>query len=163
MTFFLCPFVEVLGSPPELADRVRVSALVDSVTSTEEQVSKNRVTLGKLRLVLSDFYTTMFPDRSVPNSIDALVSAFMGTNALVDFSWAQTMSGAEVVLTLSQAHGIEADFEAAFSGFPVDSNGEEVDLEPFEETATALAEKLLTMLEARERATEEKRVCEAAA
>ena len=121
------------------------------------------MTLGKLRLVLSDFFKTMFPYRLVPNNIDALVSAFMGTNALVDFSRALTMSRAEAVLTLSRAHGIEADFEAAFSGVPVDSNDEEVDLEPFEETATALAEKLLTMLEARERVAKEKRAREAAA
>ena len=137
--------------------------LADSVTSTEEQVSKTRLTLGKLRLVLSDFFKTMFPDRSVPNNIDALVSPFMGTNALVDFSRAQTISGAEAVLTLSQAHGIEANFEAAFFGVPVDSSGEEVDLEPFEGTAIALAEKLLNMLEARERVAEEKRAREAAA
>ena len=142
---------------------VRVSALADSVTSTEEQVSKTRVTLGKLRPMLSDFFKTMFPDRSVPNSIDALVSAFMGTNALVDFSRAQTMSGPEARITLSHAHGIEANFEAAFSRVPVDSSGEEVDLEPFEETATTLAEKLLNMLEARERAAEEKRARKSAA
>ena len=126
-------------------------------------MSKTRVTLGKLRLVLSDFFKTMFPDRLVPNNIDALVSAFMGTNALVDFSRAQTMSGAKTVLTLSQAHVIEADVEAAFSGVPLDSSGEEVDLGPFEETATVLAEKLLAMLEARAKATEEKRALESAA
>ena len=63
----------------------------------------------------------------------------MGTNALVDFSRAQTMYGAEAVLTLSQAHGIEADFGAALFGVPLDSSGEEVDLEPFEETAAVLA------------------------
>ena len=87
----------------------------------------------------------------------------MGTNTLVDSSRVQTMSGAEAVLTLSQAHGIEADFGTAFSGVPLDSNGEEVDLGPFEETSTILAEKLLAMLEARAKAAEEKRALESAA
>ena len=133
------------------------------MTSTEEQVLKTRVTLGKLRLVLSDFFKMMFPEWEVPNGIDALVSAFMGTPALVDFSRAQTLSGAEAVLTLAGAHGIEANFEAAFSGVPVDADGEEVDLGPFEAKAIPLAEKLLSMLEARERAAEEQRAREAAA
>ena len=109
-------------------------------------MSKTRITLGKLRRVLSTFHETMFPDRSVPDSIDALVGAFMGTNALVDFSRAQTLSGAEAVLTLSQAHGIEADFEAAFRGVPLDSSGEEVDLDSFAGTSSILANQLLHML-----------------
>ena len=61
----------------------------------------------------------MFPDHLVPNNTDALVSAFMGTNALVDFSRAQTISGAEAVLTLSQAHGIEADFRQPSPEYPL--------------------------------------------
>ena len=47
------------------------------------------------------------------------------------------------MIALTHAHGIRANFEAAFSGFPVDSNGEEVDIQPFQETAGTLAEKLL--------------------
>ena len=152
-----------MGSSPELVDRVRVNALTDLVTSTKEEVSKTQVTLGKLRRVLSEFHKTMFPDRSVPDRIDALVGAFMGTNALVDFSRAQTLSGAEAVLTLSQAHGIEADFEAAFRGVPLDSSGEEVDLKPFEKSSSILANKLLAMLEARAKEAEEKRALESAA
>ena len=86
--------VEILGSPPELGGRVRVNALVDSVTSVEEQVSKLRTTMGKLLLVLDNFFKIMYPDRVMPEGIDALLSAFAGTNALVDFSRAQTLSGA---------------------------------------------------------------------
>ena len=51
--------------------------------------------------MLSSFHGTMFPQRSVPANIDALVGAFMGTNALVDFSHAQTLFGAKTVLALS--------------------------------------------------------------
>lgn len=104
MTPYHGVYAETLGSPPELADCLRVSALADSVTSAEEQVSKTRVTFGKLQRVLSSFHETMFPRRSVPADIDALVGAFLGTNALVDFSREQTLSGAETVLTLSRAH-----------------------------------------------------------
>ena len=155
-------FAEVLGSPPELANRIRVTALTDSVTSTEEQVSKTRTMVGKLRLVLSDFFKIMFPDRLVPDNIDALINSFMGTNALVEFSRAQTLSGAETVIALTHAHGIQANFKAAFSRFPVDSTGEEVDIQPFQATAGTLAEKLLAMLEAREKTLEEFRAHEAA-
>ena len=38
--FCLLISVEILSSPPDLSGCVRVNALVDSVTSTEEQVSK---------------------------------------------------------------------------------------------------------------------------
>ena len=117
--------------------------------------------MGKLLRVLDDFFKIMFPDRSVPDNIDALISAFMGTNALVDFSRAQTLSGAETVIALTHAHGIQANFEAAFSEFLVDSSGEEVDIQPFQATAGTLAEKLLAMLEAREKALEELRAHEA--
>ena len=132
-----------------------MSALVDSVTSTEEQVSKTRVTLGKLQRVLFSFHETIFPRRSIPDNIDALVGAFMGTNALVDFSRAHTLSGEETVLTLLQEHGIQGDFETAFRGVPLDLSGQEVDLEPFMGHASILANQLLDMLEARARAAEE--------
>ena len=102
----------------------------------------------------------MFPEHLVPNNIDGLISTFLGIGALIDFSRAQTLSGAETVVTLAQAHGIEANFNAAFSGVPMDSNGEEVDLEPFHRNAIVLAEKLLAMLEARAKADEEKRALE---
>ena len=97
----------------------------------------------------------MFPRRSRPTDIDTLIGAFLGTNALVDFSRAQTLSGAEAVITLSRAHGIKADFERAVGGVPLDSSGEEVELEPFTAVASVLAQRLLAMLEARERAIEE--------
>ena len=116
---------------------------------------KTRVTLGKLQRVLLSFYETKFPQRSKPKDIDTLVSAFLGTNALVDFSRAQTLSRAEAMLTLLQAHGIEADFKTAFSGVPLDSNGEEVDLQPFAEASSALDNRLLDMLQARALAAKE--------
>ena len=146
---------EVLDRPPELVDRLRVNALVDSVSSTEEQVSKTRVTLGKLQRVLLSFHEAMFPQYLKPKDIDTLVGAFLGMNALVDFSRAQTISGAEAVLTLSQAQGIQGDFVAAFRGVPLDSSGAEVDLKPFEKSASILANQLLAMLQARAEAAEE--------
>ena len=118
--------------------------------------------MDELLWVLDDYFKIMFPDRVIPEKIDTLISAFMGTNALVDFSWAQTLSGAETVIALTQAHGIRADFNAAFSGFPVDSDGNEVDIQPFTARAGILAEKLLSMLEAREKEIEELRAQAAA-
>ena len=63
--------------------------------------------------------------------------------------------------SLTHAHGIQANLEAAFSGFPVDSSSEEVDIQPFQAIADTLAEKLLAMLEARENALKELRAHEA--
>ena len=57
---------ELLGSPPDLANRLWVNALVDSVSSTEDQVAKTRTTIGKFRLILSDLYRMMFPLQEVP-------------------------------------------------------------------------------------------------
>ena len=74
---------------------------------------------------------------------------------MVDFSRAQTLSGAEAVLTLSQAHGIQGDIKAAFCGVPLDSSGAEVDLKPFEKSTSILANQLLAMLQARAEAAEE--------
>ena len=85
--------------------------------------------MGKLLLVLDNFFKIMFPDRVMPKKIDALISAFAGTNAMVNFSRAQTLSGAKTVIALMQAHGTQVDFNAAFSGFPVDSDDNEVDVE----------------------------------
>lgn len=55
-------------------------------------------------------------------------------------------------------HGIQGDFEKAFRGVPLDSSGQEVDLQPFMESASILAKQLLAMLEARARAAEEARL-----
>ena len=151
-----------MGSPPNLTDRIRVNALVDSVTSTEDQVSKTRVMLGKLCRVLIDFFKTMFPEQEVPNSTEGLVSAFMGTPALVEFSRAQTLSGAEAVVTLTGAHGVNPNYETIFSKIPVGEDGREVDLKPFEEKAIPLADKLLKFLEAREKELDELEALEAA-
>ena len=103
----------------------------------------------------------MFPDRELPEGVDNLLKAFAGTSALVDFSRAQTLSGAETVIALTQAHGARVDFDAVFSRFPVDSNGNEVAHQPFEARAGILAEKLLALLEAREKEIEEIRAQEA--
>ena len=97
----------------------------------------------------------MFPEHPVPNNIDGLISTFLGTGALVDFSQAQTLSRAEAVLTLSGAHGIDVDFSAIFYKIPVDDEGKEVDLVPFEARVVPLAEKLLEFLEARAKELEE--------
>ena len=107
--------------------------------------------LGKLHRVLKDFFQTMFPESVVPTSTEGLINAFMGTSALVDFSRAQTLSGAEVVLTMTGAHGVTADYATIFSEIPVGEDGQEVDLKPFEVQAVPLADKLLKFLEAREK------------
>ena len=138
------------------------SSDLDSVTSTEDQVSKTRVMLGKLRRVLIDFFKTMFPEQEIPDSIEGLVSAFMGTPALVEFSRAQILSGAEAVLTLTGAHGVNPDYATIFSKIPVGEDGREVDLKPFEEKAIPLADKLLKFLEAREKELDELEALEAA-
>ena len=138
-----------------------MNALVDSVTSTEEQVSKLRTTMEKILLLLDDFFKIMFPDRDLPEGVNNLLEAFAGASSLVDFSRAQTLSGAETVIALSEAHGARVDFNSIFSKFPVDSDGNEVALQPFEARAGILAEKLLALLEAREKENEEIRAREA--
>ena len=87
----------------------------------------------------------MFPDRALPEGVDNLLQAFAGASALIDFSRAQTLLGAETVIALTQAHGAPVDFDAVFSKFPVDSDGNEVALQPFEARAGILAEKLLAL------------------
>ena len=76
--------------------------------------------MGKLRLILSELHQMMFPSQEVPTGIDALIKVFMGTPALVEFSRAQTLSGAEAVLTLAGAHGVNVDFSKVFSKVPAD-------------------------------------------
>ena len=70
-----------------------MNALVDSVTSTEEQVSKLRTTIEKIMLLLDNFFQIMFPDRALPEGVNNLLQAFAGASALVDFSRAQTLCG----------------------------------------------------------------------
>ena len=79
----------------------------------------------------------------------------MGTPVLVDFSRAQTLSGAEAVLTLAGAHGAEVNFSRSFSSAPTNEQGSEVNLEPFAAAAKPLAEQLLEFLERREKELEE--------
>ena len=148
---------EVLGSTPELAVRIRAGALLDVVTSTEEQASKAKEALCKLRSILVEFHETLFPSDDVPSTLDALVSVFLNTSVLVEFSREQTLSGAETVLTLARAHGIDGDFEKAFRGPPKDSSGRDVNLKPFAADSQKLAQQLLEMLEARAQAAEEAR------
>ena len=84
-----------------------------------------------------------------------MIKVFLGTPVLVDFSWAQTLSEAEAVLTLAGAHGAEIDFRRIFSSIPTDEQGSEVNLEPFTAAAKALAKQLLEFLEHREKELEE--------
>ena len=74
---------------------------------------------------------------------------------LVDFSRAQTLSGAEAVLTLTRAHGAEVDFPSIFSSVPTDEQGLEINLEPFADAAKPLVEQLLALLERRAKEMEE--------
>ena len=148
-------FVELLGSAPDLTNRLRVNALVDSVASTEDQVSKTRATTGKLWLILNKLHRMMFPMQEVPTGLEDLIKVFLGTPALVEFSRAQTLSGAEAVLTLAGAHGVNVDFRRVFSKVPTDEQGSEVDLEPFVAEAKPLAEQLLELLERRAKELEE--------
>ena len=105
-----------------------VNVLVNLVASTEDQVSKTRVTMGKLRLILSELHQMMFPMQEVPTGFDALIKVFLGTPALVESSRAQTLSGAEAMLTLAGAHGVNVDFSRVFSKYPTDDQGVEVEL-----------------------------------
>ena len=158
--------VELLGSAPDLTDRLRVSALVDSVASTEDQGSETRATMGKLRLILSELHKMMFPLQEVPTGLEDLIKVFLGTPALVEFSRAQTLSRAEAVLTLAGAHEVNVDFHRVFSNVPTDEQGSEVNLEPFAAAAKPLAEQLLEFMERRakelEELEEQERVADAA-
>ena len=111
--------------------------------------------MGKLWLILSELHRMMFPSQEVPTGIDALIKVFMGTPAFVEFSRAQTLSGAEAVLTLAGAHGVNVDSRQVFSKVPTDELAVEVDLEPFEAVAKPLAEQLLKFLELREKEMQE--------
>lgn len=124
-------------------------------------MSKLETTMEKILLLLDSFFKIMFPDRQLPEGVDNLLNSFSGADALVDFSRAQTLSGAETVITLAQAHGAQVDFDSIFSKFPVDAAGNEVALQPFEARAGILAEKLLALLEAREKEFEERAAREA--
>ena len=42
--------------------------------------------MEKILLMLDNFFEIMFPDPVLPEGIENLLSAFAGTNALVDFS-----------------------------------------------------------------------------
>ena len=97
------------------------------------------------------FVYPLFPDRALPEGVNNLLEAFAGASSLVDFSRAQTLSRVETVIALTEAHGARVDFNSIFSKFPVDSGGNEVALQPFEARAGILAEKLLALLEAREK------------
>src|SRR5664279_3749516 len=96
----------------------------------------------------------MFPDAALPQTIDGLVEAFRATS-LADYSQEQTIRGARAAVTLAMAGGIQGDYEKAFSEFPKDADGKEVDLKPFENQARKLAKQLSNMLS--KRATAEKR------
>jgi hypothetical protein len=111
--------------------------------------------MGKFRLILRDLYQMMFPFQEVPTGLEDLIKVFLGTPVLVDFSRAQTLSGAEAVLTLTRAHGAEVDFSSIFSSVPTDEQGLEINLEPFAAVAKPLAEQLLVFLEHREKELEE--------
>ena len=135
---------------------------MDLITSAEEQMSKIDSTMEKTFLLLDEVFKIMFPDKDLPEGIDNLLNAFSGSDALVDFSRAQTLSGAETVIALTEANNAPVDFDTIFSKFPEDSDGNEVALAPFEARAGVLAAKLLALLEAREKELEEIRAREAA-
>ena len=147
-------YVEILGSTPELAARIRAGALLDAITSTEEQVSKAKETLSKLRSILVDFHETVFPSFEVPSTLDALIGVFLDTPVLAEFSREQTLCGAETVPTLARAHGIDGEFEKAFRGPSKDSNGRDVSLRPFVVAAKKLAQQLMDWLAAHAKAAE---------
>ena len=97
----------------------------------------------------------MFPLQEVPTGLEDFIKVFLRTPVQVDFSRAQTLSGAEVVLTLAGAHGVNVNFRRVFSNVPTDKQVSEVDLEPFAAAAKPLAEQLLEFMERRAKELEE--------
>ena len=150
-------------TPSSLITCLRVNAFVESVASTEDQVSNTRVTMGKLRLILSELHKMMSPLQEVRTGLKDLIKVFLGTPTLVELSRAETLSGAEAVLTLAGAHGVNVDFRRVFSNVPTDEQGSEVNLEPFAAASKSLAEQLLEFMERRAKELEELKEQERAA
>ena len=83
----------------------------------------------------------MFPDAVVPSTVAGLAEALRGTS-LGDYSKEQTVRGVRAAMMLALAGGIQGDFEKAFSEFPKNADGKEVDLKPFARQARKLAKQL---------------------
>ena len=128
--------------------------LTDAVALVEKQSAKAKGAITKAASTLSSYHQSMFPDAALPPTVDGLVEALRGSS-LADYSQEQTVRGARAVVTLALAGGIQGDFQKAFSEFPKDADGKEVELKPFARQARKLAKQLTDTLS--KRAATEKR------
>ena len=135
----------------DTAGRLRTDVLTDAVALVEEQSAKAKGAITKAAGALSSFHRSMFPDAALPPTVDGLVEALRATS-LADYSQEQTVRGARATVTLAMEGGIQGDFERAFSEFPKDADGKEVDLKPFARQTRKLAKQLSDTLSKRDAA-----------
>ena len=133
--------VGAVGAPLDTAGRLRTHVLTNAVALVEEQSVKAKEAITKAASTLSSYHRSMFPDAAIPATMDGLVESLCGSS-LSDYSQEQTVRGARAAVTLALAGGIQGDFQKAFSEFPKDADGKEVDLKPFARQARKLSKQL---------------------
>jgi hypothetical protein len=108
---------------------------------------------------------SMYPDEEdFPETLEGLVAAYGNEeDPMLEYSRAQSTSGAEAAITLALASGIKGDFKGAFSTHPKGADGREVDLAPFGAKASRYAqilsetmERMVQEAEARQKAAKAK-------
>ena len=119
----------------------------DALVAAENYGTQVRELMAQAKAGLVRFHQDVFPEKEPPVTIRELVGVIgADEDPLVGYSHAQTRTGAEVALTLAMGHGIDGDFQKAFSEFPRGPDGTPVDLVPFRKQAKKHARRLAALV-----------------
>jgi len=121
--------------------------LSDALVAAENHGTQVQELMAQAKAGLVRFHQDVFPKKEPPVTIRELVEVIgADEDPLVGYSHAQKRTSAEVALTLAMGHGIEGDFQKAFSEFPRGPDGTPVDLVPFRKQAKRHAKRLAALV-----------------
>ena len=123
----------------------------DAVTAAEEKGKGLRLTLSKTQGALVHLHEVMLPGVNIPESLEHLADVFHANDeAIKGFSYLQTERGARSFISVAMAHGVQVDFNAITSSFPIGPNGKAVSTKKFTRLARQYASQFSKLIQARE-------------
>ena len=104
----------------------------DAVAAAKEKGKGLRLTLSKTQEALAHMHEVMIPGADIPESLESLADVFHANDeAIKGFSYMQTERGARSFISVAMAHGVQVDFNAITSTFPVGPDGKAVSTKKF--------------------------------
>ena len=126
-------------------------ALNNPLAIAEHKAEGLRGTLSKMQEGLTRLHEMMLPDAEAPKDLESLVGAFHTSDEVIKgFSYVQTERGVWSFLAVALAHGVQVDFVAITTKYPVDADGKLKSTRKYVKNAGHLAGQFSELIRARE-------------